>query len=437
MRSRLSSRALPLLRARPLLTVFVFALLLRAGAVLVLRPDPLNGIDSPEYDQLGRDLLAGHGLALYQGYVRPPLYPMLVAVSYALGGVAVLIAVQIVLGAVSAVLVGELSARLAGDRRAAVPAASAAAVYPWFFQWVGTVASENLFTPLAVAAFLGVIAAADRWGRWPALWAGVLFGVAALARNNIIVVAPVVAAWWLWRSRGLLRPYLFASGVVLGLLPFAIYEFAIGNGLVLGSSGGGLIFYAGNNPDVARFYGGDLSDDEWRDLSRKSALGPEAYVLAGCAPDDDTVSCVEGVPLRDRELFWYRAAWRYMTSRPAEWALLETRKLAHYWRPWVEPRAYSIAVVVLSGLSFTILLALAALGAAKMTRESAGFVAAVAIGATLASVVWSVQLRYRFALLDPVLLASAGPALAWLLARRRTSAGVAPGAYRSRVMTGR
>ncbi len=393
---------------------FAVALLLRTAAVLILRPDPMNGIDSGEYDRLARDLLAGQGLGLLQGYVRPPLYPLLVAGTYAIGGIALLIAIQVLLGSIATVLVGELASRLAGDRRAGI-AAAAAAIYPWSFQWVGTLASENLFTPLALLGFVAVISAADDPRRGRSVAAGVLFGMAALARNNILVLVGPIAIWWLWRSRQLLRPVLFGCGLAIGLLPFAVYEAAIGNGLVLGSSGGGLIFYSGNNPDAARLYGGDLSDQEWRDLSRRSALGPAAYELAGCAPDSDTVSCVSDVPSREREGFWYRAAWRYITTRPAEWALLEARKLAHYWRPWVDPRAYPAPVVLASGLSFGAIIVLAAIGTARMRRESAGFVAAVAVGATIASVVWLVQLRYRTALLDPVLIAAAGPALLWLI----------------------
>lgn len=371
----------------------------------------MGGIDSGEYDRLARGLLAGEGLGLLQGYVRPPLYPLLVAGAYAAGGVGVLIGVQVLLSALVTVLVGELATRLAGDRRAGVAAAAAAAVYPWSFQWVGTIASENLFTPLALLAILAVLIASDSGRTERSLWAGVLFGIAALARNNILVLALPVAAWWAWRSRGALRPALFAVGLAVGLFPFALYQAAIGNGLVLGSSGGGLIFYAGNNPDAARFYGGELSDEEWRDLSRRSALGPAAYAFAGCAPDSDTVTCVEGVPLRDREAFWYGAAWRYVTTYPGEWALLEARKLLHYWRPWVDPRAYSTPVVLVSGLSFGALMVLAWIGMSRMRREGAGLVAAVAVGATIAGVVWLVQLRYRTALLDPVLLAAAGSAL--------------------------
>ncbi len=301
------------------------------------------------------------------------------------------------------------------SRRGRVMAAALAAIYPWSFQFVGTIASENLFTPLALAALIGVVVAADDRRRTPALWAGVGFGLAALARNNLLVLAPPLALWWWWRAHGLIRPALFGLGIVLGLLPFAAYESAQGNGLVLGSSGGGLQFFVGNNPDAARFYAGDLSDAEWQTLSKRSLLGAEASELVGCHGDEPMACVAASVPPAEREAVWYRAALRYITSRPGEWGLLEARKFLHYWRPWVEPRVYSPAVVALSGFSFAGLVLLAVFGASKLPRSNALFIVAVAVGSTMAAVVWQVQLRYRFALLDPVLLAATGLALLRLI----------------------
>jgi hypothetical protein len=137
--------------------------------------------------------------------------------------------------------------------------------------------------------------------------------------------------------------------------------------------------------------------------------------------------CFNGVPPSAQERFWYEAGFRYITTRPGDWAITEVRKFIHYWRPWVDPRAYSAAVVVVSGVTFGGLLLLALLGIRSMPRSSTMFLIAVATGGTIAAVGWNVQLRYRFVIVDPVLIAAAALSVqrivrwAYGLAVRRTS----------------
>lgn len=409
-------------RRHPLWCVGLLAAAFRALFVLATHPDPLNGVDSAEYDGMARALLAGNGITTEVGFVRPPLYPIYLAFCYALGGVGVVQATQAVLGAGTAVLIGVLGRELFDDDRAAWAGALIAAVYPWFFQYVGTIASENLFTFLAVASFVAILRASGSARRSGALGAGALFGVASLARANLLVLAPGLALWWWWQARRFAPAFVFGVGVIAALVPFAAYNAAAGRGLVVGSSGGGISFYAGNNPDTARFYGGQLSDEEWRALSQVVVIGPEALRFAGCDPVAGQGACIQGVPLSQVDAFWYSAGIRYIRSEPGTWAITEFRKLLHYWRPWVEPRVYSSPVVIVSGVSFGALVLLTIAGLWRMDRRSAVFVLAIAAGSTIAAVGWNVQLRYRFALLDPVLIAAASLPAALVLERLRALA---------------
>ncbi len=397
-------------------TIAAFAFLLRLAYVVVARADPLDMIDSAEYDALARGILAGRGIVDFQSFARPPLYPLFVALCYAFGGIPMLIGAQLALSAATAPLVGSLARALSGRPAAAPVGALLVAVYPWFFQWVGGLASETLFTFCLVSALVLIFRASEQPRTGSILLAGIVFGIASLARANALVLAPPIALWWWWRARDLRPALVLAAGIVLALVPYSLYNVASGKGMVLASNGGGISFYAGNNPDAARWYAGDVSDAEWRTLSTHSLLGAEASVLVGCHADEDAMGCVTAtVPPDQREAVWYRAAFRYITSRPGEWARLEARKSLHYWRPWVEPRAYSFPIVLVSGLSFGGMLLLALVGLRRMPRHAALFVLAVVVGSTLSSVVWSVQLRYRFAMLDPVLIAvAAEPVLAML-----------------------
>lgn len=398
---------------RGLAAAFALAIAVRVVYVLVARPDPMAMVDSVEYDLMARDLLAGAGFVDRVGFVRPPLYPLFVAASYALGGMLVLQLLQLALSAATAPLIGLLAAALSRRPGAATPAAVVAAVYPWFFQWFWGLASEPLFTALTVGTLvLATTAASSRSFRTTAL-AGITFGLAALTRSNILILAPFLGLW-LARLAGLRSASVLTLAVIAGLAPFAAVNLAEGNGLVLGSSGGGLNFYIGNNEDTARLYSGTLSDNEWRALSARSVLGERALAFAGCKADQGPAACTAHLPASERDAFWYRAGFRYIAERPIEWIGTELAKVAHYWRPWVEPRAYSLPVVVVSGASFLALLVVAGIGLVCMPRVSAVLVVLVAVAGTIAAVGWNVQLRYRYALVDPVLLAAAGAPLASL-----------------------
>ncbi len=410
-----------LIARHPLWVAAAVALVLRTAFVALTHPDPLNGVDSAEYDGMARALLSGRGITTEVGFVRPPLYPLFLAFCYAIGGIGVVQAAQIILGAATAGLIGVLAGKLFPDPRAPRVAAAIAAVYPWFFQYVGTVASENLFTFLAVASFVAILRASASRRSLVAAGAGVLFGVASLARANLLVLAPGLALWWWWQGRRFGRALVFGIAVVAALVPFALYNAASGNGLVVGSSGGGLSFYAGNNPDTARFYSGALSDTEWLALSRDVVIGREGLRQAGCDPDLGERACIASVPIADADRFWYSAGFRYIAANPQEWAVTELRKLLHYWRPWVEPRTYSLSIVAVSGVSFGAMLALALFSLRRMTRRATIFVIVVAIGSTIAAVGWNVQLRYRFALLDPVLIAASSLPAALLIDHVRSS----------------
>lgn len=394
----------------PAATTWSVALVVRAAYVVVVGPDPLAMVDSAEYDGMARDLLAGRGLTTAVGFVRPPIYPLFVAGSYAVGGIAALQVAQIVLGATTAWLILLLARELYAPRPIGPTTGLIAAVYPWFIPFVGGLASETVFTFFATAAFLMVLRAARRGSLRSILTSGVALGIAALTRANVLTCAACLAIWLLASRQGVRAAGSLVAGVVLALLPFTIYQLAQGNGLVLTSSGGGFNFYVGNNPDAAMYYSDRIPTDEWR-YRNAHLLGPAGLAFAGCPPNVLQVQCADLLPADQREAFWYRAGMRYIASAPAEWLGLEVHKLAAYWRPWVDSRELGIVAVIVSGASFGSVLALALIGCRLMPRWSMLFVLAIAAGSTLAAVGWYAFLRWRFVSLDPVLIAAAGPAV--------------------------
>lgn len=404
----------------PISTVLAVAFAARAVFVLVRARDPFDGVDSLEYDALARSVLSGQPGFEWSGYIRAPLYPIFVAMCYALGGVSTLIIVQIALGSATAAVVGMLAHRLHPGGPVALGAGLIAAVYPWTFQFVGTLASETLFSFLAVAALDRLFAAAAS-GSDPrrSIAAGALYGAGVLVRPTLLGLLPLLAAWW-WIGRtarwGLIA---FVLSLAATLAPFTIWNLATGNGLVVSSSQGGLNFYLGNGPNATTLYAASASDEEWLS-SRGVVMTDEALRYVGCSIDGPPLEPCSEVPRRERERAFYAGAFRYITESPGEWLQTEVRKLFHYWRPWVDHRVYPWPIVLISGASFGAVAVLAVRGLALMPRRSAWFVLAFAVGATVATVAYYVTLRYRYALLDPVLISAAGVGLSELVSRLRS-----------------
>lgn len=385
-------------------TVFVVAALARTLYVLVTDASPFV-LDSDEYVAGARALVDGRGLIeTGNGGPRPPAYVAFVALTYTLGGVTLFQSAQVLIGAATAVLVAVLAREIhEGRRGVALIAGLLAAGYPWFIFYVGGIASEMLFTFLVVATFVALLRASRGPSTAAFLAAGAIFGLAALTRSNLLVFGPLFLAW-LWSRSQSRAALLFALAAAATLAPVSAYHALQGNGLSVGATGGGLAFFIGNGPDQTLLYSGTLSDEEWRKLNAVE-IGPAGMDFLGCS----AMPCAP-LPIRDR--FFYEAGFRYIQTHPVEWAVTAARKTIHAWQPWVEPRAYSPTIVAISGMSFIALFILAVAGLRQARPDAGVLCLLVAAGVTATAVLFLASHRYRFPILDPLLIAGAARPLA-------------------------
>ncbi len=167
-------------------------------------------------------------------FTKAPLYPYVLAVLRFLAGdrlTGVLVG-QLVLGLATVALTFALADRLFGLRAAAV-AGLAAAVYGPSLLHETFLVRDCLAVTTSLLLLWALVRAADGagGGRW--LFAGCLFALALLARELTILFAPFVVVWMVQRLRGE-PPKLaaalasFAGGVVLGLVPLAARNVAVG-----------------------------------------------------------------------------------------------------------------------------------------------------------------------------------------------------------------
>lgn len=214
---------------------WLFALAL--GARLAVLPWTLERYDhgraypdTLQYEAMAGNLLAGQGLVLGEGAValRPPLYPLFLAAFQLLfpdDRACALAAIlgQVVLGALTAALAGDLGARLFGTGAGRL-AGIAAGLHPELLLYPSLLLTETLAAMLVTAALWAAVRARARhqmpWG----LASGVLAGMAALTRASLLIL-PLALALWLALSlfsgrRSVAAALACLLGAAAALLPW-------------------------------------------------------------------------------------------------------------------------------------------------------------------------------------------------------------------------
>ena len=277
----------------------------------VLTGDPLI------YQKQAMDVLAGR-LPDHPYFYSGPLFPVFLAaimrlLTRSLEGIRI---VQACIGTVSVVLIS-LLAKVAFGRRAAIIAACLAALYTplIFFE------SEILEITLVVALVTGMLLALARADTSPGPLrtglAGVLLGLAALGKANLLLFAPVGAVLLLVDGgrrpgRRALAAAAFVATAGITILPVTLHNHATSGDLIPICSSGGINLYIGNHPGASGVF--EVPDQMLLDLRVASAEEAERALGRLSAGD-----------VSDH---WAGRAVAYMRERPGEWL-----KLARQGRP--------------------------------------------------------------------------------------------------------
>lgn len=179
----------------------------------------------------------------------PPLYPYFIAVPWALFHTLEAVKwAQVVAGALLVPAVGRVGG-LAFGRRAGLLAAGIAAFYPDLVWFAAHFWSETVFLVLLWWAMERLVSADARGSARTAAAAGLLWGLAILARETILYLTPLAAAWLLWRAprpAGGTRAAAFALCAVLIVAPWTIRNWIAFRAFVPVATSGGLALFQGN-----------------------------------------------------------------------------------------------------------------------------------------------------------------------------------------------
>ena len=357
-------------RRSDLILVAAAALLVRALYFAEYRGSPFFDfihLDPRYYHDWALQIAAGDWLGK-EVFEQSPLYPYLLALYLVVAGpgLTLLRVIQFGAGAVTAALTCALGRRFFG-RGAGIVAGIGAALYGPFLFYEGQVMKEFL-TPLFSSAMLILLYRGmeqERPRRAFHAGAGVCIGLAALVRDNFLLLLPILGACLLAaRGRGegagtareavgarhegtgggreRVRPAgarfsrsrwidagALAAGTLAVLLPVAWRNHHVAGEWVLTTSGGGEVFYIGNGPHA------------------NGAYVPPPWVRANPRFEHEDFRArareITGRDLSRSEAsrFWWGEGLKAIRDDPWRWVRLEIRKAALFLNDHELPDNYS------------------------------------------------------------------------------------------------
>lgn len=343
----------------PGLVLIVTAIIVRVAAVLVLQSH-LVPHSTFEHGEIAANLLAGRGFAVrFLGGDGPtaqqaPLYPLLVAMAYWLGGIGtphallILELGQALLGGLLVACVLTLADSVAPDRpRLGILAALIAALQPSLVY----AATHVQVAALAATGLTAALAVAFRTGRTgrdrDALAAGLLLGLLALTDPILVLVAPGMA-WAVVLGQGVRRAgrpitvTVLASALVV--TPWIVRNAHVYGEFVAVKSTFGYAFWQGNcsisqgtdkvvrssvEQTLARAQGQSTRDLSGWNASLWAARHAAGYLDDIALTADDYRELARlSEPERSRRLF-YRAL-RDLRADPSRYPRLCLRRLRYF-----------------------------------------------------------------------------------------------------------
>jgi 4-amino-4-deoxy-L-arabinose transferase-like glycosyltransferase len=284
---------LNLFKKHPYLTLFILALLLRMGFIFTLGGRTLSPArDQDLYRYLATSLVT-RGEIMVPGYIQEikvylgetlgehpwmlesdmavgtvpvdtptsmwdPLYIVLYAGVLGMGikGLLGMRLLNVMFGAVTAVL-GYKTGLMLGGKRTGWIVGLALVLYPYYIYYTGLLMPETLNFMLLAAVMCVLIIATYRLTIWWSIALGVLIGLLALTRSNIILFIPFLLLYiFLYKIRkGLIVKKLLSILIVLAaflaiMSPWIIRNYDVHGRLMLIPNRSGINLWMRNNPDA-------------------------------------------------------------------------------------------------------------------------------------------------------------------------------------------
>lgn len=351
-----------------------------------------------------------------------PLYPYFLSLIYKVFGIGHTIAkvIQVLISALNCYLIYTIGKRTF-NAQVGLFASFIWSIYSISIFYDGILLVTAIQTPLNLLTVLLLLKSMDSHTNRDWFLSGMVLGLSALARPNVLLFSFFVLSWLLFhfikRSFNLsfvLSGVVFCLGVALPIVPISIRNFLVGDDMVLISAQGGVNFYIGNGPGatgrfrVPNFFLDTRADDptQQQDTYRKYA------------------EYKTGRTLKPSEVsrFWYYQTFDYIRENPGSWAQLLLKKFRFFFnqheiansRHFYSSRRFStILSLPLPGFSMVGTLALVGMVLAWRQRRRAFLLYSMVVTYTLSLMLFFVLAHYRMPVL-PFVVIFAGVSLEWM-----------------------
>jgi tetratricopeptide (TPR) repeat protein len=275
-------------------------------------------------------------------YFRGPLYPYLLALLLKITGSHYFWVrlIQMIIASASVSLTYLLGREYFSERVARLGSVFCA-FYGTLILYEGMFLIPVIFVFLNLLGLLILARNRDNPHKFPFLMAGLVFGLSAIARPNVLLVVPFLAIWLIYHFRKriekrsiIILALTFLIGVALPVAPVTARNYLIVDDLVLISSQGGINLYLGNN----------------RSAEGLTMVMPEIVLDASIPWTKFNPTVTEyaenevGHPLKPSEVseFWTNKAKQFIFEHPGEFIGLTFRKLVYFFSGFENPDQHDI-----------------------------------------------------------------------------------------------
>jgi hypothetical protein len=243
----------------------------------------------------------------------PPFYPLFLAAirSWAGGMPWLYKSIQIVMSALTVMLVYAITNELSDRRLPSFLAGLCVALYPPFVGYAVSISTVTFETLFVVAGIWAVLRAVKDQSLAMSAIAGLMLALAALTRATWLALVPLVLVWVMGYRKSDLKARgsqvaVLALAVMLTLTPWVVRNYQVHGKVVVTSTNGGLNFWIGNNPKATGEY-----------------IFPTRI-------NDELVRSVADWPELERDRFFYTRGLKFVRRHPVDFLSLLARKTFYF-----------------------------------------------------------------------------------------------------------
>jgi tetratricopeptide (TPR) repeat protein len=318
-----------------LVGLFLLAFVIRLIYLNQIKSNPY--FDTPQRDPLwhhnwAKEIAGGDWIGK-EVFFRAPLYPYFRGILYIIFGESFYVAslIQILIGSLSCVLIYLLAKKLF-NRAIGIIASVIACFYAPFIHFDAELELPvlEIFLDLLIVLLL-VEAGTKLKKRWWVL-SGIVLGLSAITRPNVLVFVPFVLLWIflrLWKknkNKIMVSSLFFLLGTILIISPVTIRNWVVGKDFVLISSQGGINFFIGNNME---------SD------GKSAAAAPGIFPYDGYK-DNIWLTSIKlaeqnlGRKLKPSEIsnFWFKQGFHFIRTHLLKYLELLGKKFYFFWNSY-------------------------------------------------------------------------------------------------------